>query len=343
MNDLMTARPAAPVRAPARLRDATPAERADWDALVTRFRNGRVVHRRAWLESLEACGFGRARYLVFEREGEIAGVLPGLVTRLGPLRIFGSPLAGWQSVSMGPAFDPARIDTGEMMRLAVAHLERREGVHHVEIIHHELDPAAMAAHGFHGTPMPTFRMALTPGEEGATLRRMKESARRNVRRAEKLGLVVEFEDGDAFVDEHFAQLREVWLRGGNVIPFGPARVRAYVRHMRDAGLLLAASVRRPDTGARIATATFTADGRELLLWMWAHDPRERWYRATELMTWAIMQRAMRGGCESLDFMGRGDFKARFGATLDESKHRWVRSRYRWLAAARQAAERGYRW
>jgi hypothetical protein len=113
--------------------------------------------------------------------------------------------------------------------------------------------------------------------------------------------------------------------------------------MRGAGLLLAASVRHPETGARLATATFTADGHELLLWMWAHHTRDRWYRPTELLTWTIMQRAMRGGCETLDFMGRGDFKARLGATLDESKVRWVRSRYRWLAAARDAAERGYRW
>jgi hypothetical protein len=56
-----------------------------------------------------------------------------------------------------------------------------------------------------------------------------------------------------------------------------------------------------------------------------------------------MTRAMALGCETFDFMGLGDFKVKFGAELDNSKTRWVRSRYRWLARARDFAERGYRW
>jgi hypothetical protein len=42
-------------------------------------------------------------------------------------------------------------------------------------------------------------------------------------------------------------------------------------------------------------------------------------------------------------MGLGDFKAKFGAEVDQTKYRWVRSRYRWLLLARNMAARGYRW
>jgi hypothetical protein len=41
-------------------------------------------------------------------------------------------------------------------------------------------------------------------------------------------------------------------------------------------------------------------------------------------------------------MGRGDFKTRFGAELDGTKYRWVRSRYAWLTALRDLAEVAYR-
>jgi hypothetical protein len=61
------------------------------------------------------------------------------------------------------------------------------------------------------------------------------------------------------------------------------------------------------------------------------------------MTWTVMKKAMEMGCETFDFMGRGDFKAKFGAELDMSKHRWVRSRYEWLATTRNLASRGYKW
>jgi hypothetical protein len=164
-----------------------------------------------------------------------------------------------------------------------------------------------------------------------------------VRRAGKLGLVVRFEEDESFVDEHYDQLREVYTRGGNVIPFSKKRALEFFRHMKSGGNLLAVSVSLPDGGPCIATGTFTVEGRELLLWMWAHRTQYRWYRPTELMTWTVMRRAMELGCDTFDLMGRGEFKTKFGAELNEGKYRWVWSRYAWLLETRLLAERGYRW
>jgi CelD/BcsL family acetyltransferase involved in cellulose biosynthesis len=175
------------------------------------------------------------------------------------------------------------------------------------------------------------------------MRLMKDSARRNVRRGIKLGLVVKFEEDESFVDEHYDQLREVFARGGNSVPFGKKRALDFFRHMKAGGNLIAVSVYLPDGGPNIATGMFTIDGKELLLWMWTHRTEHRWYRPTELMTWSVMQKAMAMGCDTFDFMGRGDFKAKFGAQLDLSKHRWSWSRYEWLATTRTLAGRGYKW
>jgi hypothetical protein len=113
--------------------------------------------------------------------------------------------------------------------------------------------------------------------------------------------------------------------------------------MREADHLVAVSVRPADGAPHIASAIFLVDpGRELLLWTWAHRDRDRWYRATELMTWEVIRRALARGCTTFDLMGRGDFKAKFGAVLDGTKYRWVRSRYRWLRYLRALAERAFR-
>jgi predicted ATP-grasp superfamily ATP-dependent carboligase len=108
--------------------------------------------------------------------------------------------------------------------------------------------------------------------------------------------------------------------------------------MKQAGQLLALSVWLPCGRICIATGMFLIDGRELLLWTWAHHPRYRWYRATELMTWTAMQRAVAAGCETFDLMGRGDFKKKFGAEPDETKWRWLRGRPQWLMRGRDLAE-----
>ena len=90
------------------VREATAAERRDWDELVARFPNCRLVHKRPWIEWLEACGCGQPLYLVFELNGTIVAALPGLLVRLGLLRLYGSPLPGWQRLSVLEPRSPVR-------------------------------------------------------------------------------------------------------------------------------------------------------------------------------------------------------------------------------------------
>jgi predicted ATP-grasp superfamily ATP-dependent carboligase len=52
---------------------------------------------------------------------------------------------------------------------------------------------------------------------------------------------------------------------------------------------------------------------------------------------------MERGCDTIDFMGLGDFKAKFGATLDVTKTRWVRSRTQAVTRLRDFAGRAYAW
>jgi hypothetical protein len=326
-----------------KIREASSTETADWDRIVRKFGNCRVVHTMAWVRSLEASGLGRARFFLFEKDAEIVGGLPGLVSDVGPFRLFGSPPPASQTVSMGPVFNEQRVTTPELMEALISFLERDLGVHHMEIMSPDLDPASMLGLGFRGEPWPTYRVPLFPGDEARTMRGLKESARRNVNRGIKLGLQVRFESDESFVNEHFEQINEVYIRGGHAVNFGKQRVLECFRRLRDAGNLLAVSVYLPDQPVNIATGMFTVEGTELLLWTWAHRAHYRWYRPTELMTWRVMQRAMQSGCHTLDLMGLGDFKTKFGAELDQRKYRWVRSRYRWLAGMRDLAAKGLQW
>ena len=328
---------------PLRVREATAAELSNWDALVRRFPNHRLPHTRAWLDALAATGCGEPLYLVLEDDRGIVGMLPGLVRQLGRWRLFGSPLAGWQTVSLGPAFDGERFDTAAFASAVVSYLETEHDVDHIELLHLGLDPAGMRAAGFQGETVATYRASLFPGDVPRTFKQLKDSARRNVKRARRLGLVVRFEDDERFVEEHYSQVQEVYRRGGYTVPFGKQRVLEFFRRLKASGNLVAVSVYLPGGRISIATGLFAIEGKELLLWMWAHRGHYRWYRPTELMTWAVMEEAVRRGCETLDFMGRGPFKAKFGADVDETKIRWLRGRNRWLMRAREVAKTAFYW
>src|SRR5204863_503075 len=187
-----------------------------------------------------------------------------------------------------------------------------------------------------------MRATLFPNNETRTFQQLKDSARRNVRRAERLGLVVRAESDDAFVEEHYDQLREVYLRGGHAMPFSQRRVLECFRRLRDSGHLLALSVSLPGGRVPIATGMFLLKPPDLSLWMWAHRFQYRWYRPTELMTWTAMRQAVARGCEVFDLMGAGEFKSKFGSLPDQSKMRWMWARRPWLLVGRRVAETGFR-
>jgi predicted ATP-grasp superfamily ATP-dependent carboligase/CelD/BcsL family acetyltransferase involved in cellulose biosynthesis len=326
-----------------RIREATAAELDNWDAIVRGFPNYRLPHTRAWIDALAASNCGRPLYLLVEDDSGIAGVFPGLLRTVGRWRLFGSPLAGWQTVSLGPAFDPARVDTAAFAAAIVSYLEREHDVDHIELLNLGLDPAAMRAAGFEGETVPTYRATLFPGDEARTFKQLKDSARRNVKRARRLGLEVRFETDEQFVDEHYAQVQEVYRRGGYTVPFSKQRILEFFRRLKESGNLVAVSVYLPGGRISIATGLFAIEGKELLLSMWAHRGHYRWYRPTELMTWAVMEHAVQRGCETFDLMGRGPFKSKFGAEVDDTKIRWLRGRRRWLMKARNVAKTAFYW
>jgi D-aspartate ligase len=326
-----------------RVREASAEELGRWDTIVRGFPNHRLPHTRAWIDSLAACNCGRPLYLLLEDESGIVGCFPGLLVTVGRWKLFGSPLAGWQTVSLGPAYDPDRFDTSAFVSSVVDYLEREHDVDHIEMLHLGLDAGAMRAAGFEGEPVITFRAPLFPNDEARTLKQLKVSARRNVKRAQRLGLITKFEDDERFVDEHYRQVQEVYRRGGFSVPFGKQRVLEFFRALKASGNLIAISVYLPGGRVNIATGIFFVEGTELLLWMWAHHQHYRWYRPTELMTWTVMQRAIELGCTTFDFMGGGEFKTKFGAELDRQKVRWLRGRRRWLMKARKVAKTAYGW
>ena len=325
-----------------RIRNATQEEIEGWDELVDGFRNCRVFHRRSWIRSIESFSGAKPLYLIFSSGEEVVGLLPGFIRKIGPLRIFGSPIEGWQTDSMGPVFDTERISTRDLLAGLIQFLEDNYGVHQIELASPDLDADAMSKFGFEGKCLTTCRIALYPGSEERTLKNMRAKTRNQLRKAMKLGLVAKVTNGDSFVEEAFDQIKEVFTRRGHAVPYSKKRFRDCVEHAKDGGKLLGISIFLPDGSVNIATGVFLIDGQEVNLWQWAHRTAYRWYCPTELLLWTAMQKGMEAGCVTLDMSGRGKSKEKFGGVLDTRNYRWIRSRYGWLSALRDRARKAYR-
>jgi len=325
------------------IREAGPQELRNWDEIVTRFPNYRIFHKTSWIRSLEAFSGARALYLLFEKQGEIVGCLPGLLARIGWLRLFGSPREGWQTESMGPAFDPDRVSTRELVSALILFLEETYGVHHIELISKQMDADTMRELGFRGELLFTYRVPLFPGDEERAFKNMKKDTRTQVRKAIRLGLVARVVSEESFVDEFYDQAKEVFIRRGSSVPFSRNRALLCFRYMKNSGNLFAITIHLPAGDTCIATGIFLIEGRELVFWGWTHRAQYRWHCPSELLLWTAMKKGMEGGCTTFDMAGGGGAKLKFGAVPDERTYRWVRSRYGWLAGLRCSARKAYRW
>jgi CelD/BcsL family acetyltransferase involved in cellulose biosynthesis len=323
------------------VRAAADNELAAWDSIVTRFPNCRVFHRLAWCRSVSS-GRLRAVYLIVESDGEIVAALPGFLRRLGPLRLFASPVEGTQTESMGPVFDPERVRGADVVRACVAYLERQFRVHHIEIVSRDLEASEMTAMGFRPHSQFTYRAALHPDQADLGFAALNSKTRNLVRKGMKSGVTVTHESGEGFIREMYTQSAAVFRRRGNAMPFGEERFRRCAEALRECGCLVALAARSPE-GTCIATGLFAADGRELILWMWTHVFEHRKLSPTVIMTWTAMEYAAAQGCTVFDMTGGGEAKRKFGGTADEKTLRWIRSRYAWLGTARLAAFKIYRW
>jgi len=323
------------------VRAATPKEEWEWDTLVSRFANHQLFHLQAWIKLIESFSGAKPLYTVFVRGSDIVACLPGFLVRLGPLRIFGSPLEGWQTDHMGPVFDPAQITTHELFAALIPFLEQRYGIHHMELLCKDIDPEAARALGIESTPIPAFRVKLFPGDAAKALKALPSNTRNHLRKAQKLKLTATFETELDFVDDLYAQMQMVFTRRGYSIPFGKKRVAEGFRRLVPEGKALAISVALPDERKRIATGIFLIHGDELILWHWAHLKEHGASCPIELLTWTAMQRAMQAGCTSFEVGGNGWKK--FGGERQDLIYRCIRSRYQWLRQLRTLARDVYRW
>ena len=325
---------------------ATGLELERWDQLVARFPSKRTFHSSAWCRSIASLVSARAVFVVFEVGDEIVGTLPGCIVRLGPLNVFGSPLEGSQTESMGPVFDPRRTSGPAIMAAAIDLLEAEFNVHHIEIASRGFDAAEMEALGFHSSSQFTYRAVLYPQDADHGFSKLNPKVRNRVRKCQKAGLTVAMHTGmltaDEFVGECFDQTKEVFTRRGNAVPFSYQRMMACYEALAKTGHLLALNVKTED-GKSIATGLFSADGSELVLWMWTHRFEARIHSPTELLTWTAMEYAAAHGCSVFDMTGGGEAKRKFGGQPDQQTLRWIRSRYFWMPAARELARRAYRW
>lgn len=292
------------IRVPVTIHERSDAAR--WDRYVDQHPDATGYHLWAWRGLFERVFGHRTIYLSAERDGALTGVLPLVAFRSS---LFGRFLVSLPFVNYGGVLASDDLSANALVARA-ASIARELGARHVELRHRSRRFEGLAPKEHKVSmllPLPASADELWTG--------LDRKVRNQVRKAEKSGLLVDpagAEKLDDFYEVFAHNMRDlgtpVYARYffEDVLATFPDRARLVVV--------------REGIRNRVAAAALTWRWRDTVEVPWASSLRELNAMApNNLLYWTIIQRAVEGGANILDFgrstpgEGTFQFKRQWGA------------------------------
>lgn len=283
--------------------------------------NHSPYHHPAWLGAVsDGIGFQLKIVGAFEG-GDLVAAVPGFLTRRGPFRLFGSPLRGTLTSYLGPLGTASTVQGENLLRLVAdcnAFARRAWGIRYGRYTLR--DTPAQTPPAFDQTwavqHPGSYRLEL-PGDEEALWSGLKSDCRRNIRRAERLGIeVVPFDDAPRFC----RMLDGTYRRHGST-SFHPQRFfNALLTRLSQHGILDSWGAKLD--GEVVAAGLFLKDDREMHFVSGASVSGNGNLPTSYPLHWRAIQAAARSGlhCFNSDasrIQSIDQFKKAFGLQLNK--------------------------
>jgi hypothetical protein len=311
----------------------------DWGNVLNTFPDREIFQTPAWLRFLAESQRADPVVAVLKDGADIAGYFAGLIVRKLGLRILGSPFIGWTTEHMGIRLREG-VSRRDALQAMTAFAFSGLGCVQFEFCDPAFGPADVDGLGFqHSTCIGTV-VDLAPDEDTIYSGFSSKSCRYSIRKAQKLGVVIEEACGEGFADDYYAQLRDVFAKQSLVPTYGKKRVELLIKHLMPTGDLLLLRARDP-AGRCIATGIFLGTNQTAYFWGNASWRQDQQFCPNEAIHWHAMRYWKRRGIRKYDLCGGGDYKRKYGGAVSTA-HQFRKSKYFWVAAARNVAYRCFR-
>ena len=282
---------------------------ANWDRILMGFSNWSIYQTEAWLGLIEETENVRLLRLGIYRGEELTGLWPGAEARIGPLKLFGSPMRGWMTAYMGPASND--LDPLELLKAWRIYL-LKNGYHHAEVHHPSFTGEIGAQAGFKIIKADSYVSPILSTEE-EIIRQFKKSCREAIRKSVRHGVEVENTDDPSFVDHFYYQIEDVFGKQGLKPTFPKSQIEALWRRFKPTGQLITIWAKRE--GKVIATEISIIGNQALHAYAWASLRCAQEHSPNEPVQLLAMKIAAQRRCIRHEICGGGDYKVKYGACL----------------------------
>lgn len=267
-----------------------------------------IYQTRQWIEFVADAQNAQPLTAKLTSNGKTVGHFAGLTFKRMGIPILGSPFPGWTTGYMGFTFltDVPKSEALEcLLRFAFDEL----GCWHVEFMDRLFEEKDGAELGLIKGDYISYVTDLTQSEE-VLYRNMTDSCRWSIRKSERYGVRIEEANDEAFADEYYEQLKEVFAKQNLLPTYTSDRVKKLIQHIPRSQLLLLRA--RDSSGACIATALYPGMNQMAHMWGNASVRAELHQRPNEALHWYAMLYWKKRGVRLFDWGGGGTYKEKYG-------------------------------
>jgi lipid II:glycine glycyltransferase (peptidoglycan interpeptide bridge formation enzyme) len=305
----------------------------EWGRVVATLPDHHVFQTPAWLEFLAESQRATPVIAVVKERQEPVGYFVGLIARKFGAKILGSPFPGWMTDYMG-----FQLCDGVSRRQAARALVEYAFDHlkcvHLEFRDRHFRPEDVDGLGFVVRPEHGYEIDLSPPEQELFARTTK-NCRWSIRKAQREGVTIEEAEDEAFADDFYAQLHDVFAKRRLVPSYDKNRVRQLIRHLLPTGMLHLLRARDAE-GHCVATWISLGTNKHVFGWGAASWRQYQKLQPNELIFWHVLRYWKARGLQICDLGGGAHFFKRFGCH-DICVPRFAKSRLPLVPQARDAA------
>lgn len=293
----------------------------EWDNLIIAYESKTLFHHSAWLRFIgQTQNAEVARFKIVDGDN-LVGYFAALIEKKGPFKVFSSPRQGYNTPYMGPIVNSNYDQAGFIN--ALEEYCKTNCIDQLEISSIYLDPLSMRRNGYSCSKKGvTCIVGLSEDESLMWGRLDRKSCRSAIHQAEHYNLAAEEADDAEVITEYYQQLKEVFARQHLALPYRIDRVKTLFDCLRREDKIFAMRVKY--NNQTIATGLFPHDDKMVYFFGGASWRKYQYLRPNDLLHWAMMKTAGRGGILKYDMGGGGNFKAKFGGKEIEL-YRWSKS------------------
>jgi hypothetical protein len=286
--------------------EATP----QWWERLAKYPDRLIYHTEEWIRFIQKARQATPVFAEIRDGSTQVGCFCGLISSRFGIRILGSPFPGWTTMYMGFNLEP------HVPRWMALHALKHFAFHDLGCLHVEITDRFFSTEdgeraGFTEQFFNSYEIDLTKSEE-QIFADMKPPCRTCIRKAQKSGVVIEESYGDdAFADEYYEQLKDVFARQNLVPSYSRNLVRLFIQHMFPTGRLLLLRARDAQEKC-IATGLYPGMNRLAVFWGNASFRSSQHLRANQAMHWHAIRYWRAHGAEVFDWGGEGDYKEKYG-------------------------------